>query len=408
VVVPAAILGLLVVGGAVAYKMFHGAPAVPTAPVTATAPAEPAAPAAPVEQTAPKPAPAAPVASVAPVAPRPAPAPTAPAEPPVDSRQLMVSLASLDIKGPISAEDAQAWKKSLRQLIHQGASSIPSIREYLAQNVDVNYTGVTGADQLGYSSLRAGLLDALAQIGGPDATTAMLSTLQSTVFPQDIATLAASLEQQSPGQYQNDIMSAVRNQLSLASQDQLNGANVGPLFQLLASAAANGVDVSADLGQYTDKWPYYSAIDLANLPNGAGLAALMQMAQDSSGVGQSAAAQELADLAPNNPQALNALLDMVRQGQLPDNILAQLGPYLTGRENELPGANNPAGTTTQGLHIANGNQDFSAADMPLTPDQINQRINIINQLIQNLPGSDTSGLAALQQAKGNLQGRLGK
>jgi hypothetical protein len=322
----------------------------------------------------------------------------------------MVSLASLDTNGPISAEDAQKWKASLQQLIRQGASSIPAIQEYLAQNLDVNYSGVPGADQLGYSSMRAGLLDALGQIGGPDATSAMLQIMQTSVYPSDIATLATTLAQQAPGQYDAQVLSAVRNQLSLASQDQLGNANVGPLFQLLGTAAANGTDVTADLSQYSGKWPYYAAIEMETLPNGAGVASLVQMAQQNSGVNQTAAAQALAQLAPQNSQALSGLVNMVQQGQLTDAQLADIAPYLAGRENELGGAANPPGTSVQGLHLANGNQDFSMADTAnsLTPDQVTQRLSVIDQLLQAVPSSDTGAQSALQGQRNILTGRQGK
>jgi hypothetical protein len=410
---PAVIVGLLIVGGAVAYKMFEGSPpaAAPVAaPAATVGPAEkhPAVQAiAPGEEIAETPA--------APVAVAPGLAATAPParvpriEPVADSRQLMTNLTSLDLKGPITAEDAQKWKESLQQLVHQGPLSVAPILEYLAQNQDVNYAGVTGADALGYSSLRAGLLNALGQIGGPEATAAMLQTLQTTVFPADIAALAATLEQQAPGQYSDEVLTAVRAQLALAAQDQLGSANVGPLFQLLSSAAANGTDVTADLAQYSAKWPYYATIELANLPNAAGVPSLIQMAQDNTGGNQTAAAQALAQLAPQNSQALSALLSMAQQGQLSDFELAQLAPYLAGRENQL-GSENPPGTSTQGLHIANGNQDFSVSDLlnALTPDQVTQRLSIIDQLLQSIPAGDTQAQQALQQQKGALTGRQAK
>ena len=410
IVLPVVVVGLLIVGGAVAYKMFEGSPpaAAPGAtPVATVAPAEnhPAIQATvPREETAEPPAaPAAVVPGAAVTAP---PARVHPSAPAADSRQLMTALTSLNIKGPITAEDAQKWKESLQQLVCQGPSSVAAMLEYLAQNQDVSYAGVTGADQLGYSSLRAGLLNALGQIGGQESTAAMLQTLQTSVFPTDIASLAATLEQQAPGQYQADILTAVRSQLALAAQDQLGNANVGPLFQLLSGAAANGADVAADLAQYSSKWPYYAAIELANLPNGAGVSSLVQMAQDNTGGSQSAAAQALAELAPQNSQALSALLDMARQGQLSDAELAQLAPYLGGRENQLGATTNPAGTSTQGLHLANGNQDFSVADLlpSLTPGQVTQRLSIIDQLLQAIPASDTQGQQALQQQKSALTG----
>jgi hypothetical protein len=414
IVLPAVIVGLLIVGGAVAYKMFEGSPpaAAPVAtPVATVAPAEnhPAVRAiVPREEIAETPA--APVAVAPGLAVTAPPARVPPGEPAANSHQLMTALTSLATNGPITAEDAQKWKESLQQLVHQGPSSVAAILEYLAQNQDVSYAGVTGADQLGYSSLRAGLLNALGEIGGPESTAAMLQTLQTSVYPTDIAALAATLEQQAPGQYQGDILTAVRAQLALAAQDQLGNANVGPLFQLLSSAAANGADVAADLAQYSSKWPYYAAIELANLPNGAGVASLVQIAQDNTGGNQSAAAQALAQLAPQNSQALSALLDMARQGQLSDAELAQLAPYLGGRENQLGAAANPPGTSTQGLHIANGNQDFSVGDLlnSLTPGQVTQRLSIIDQLMQAIPAGDTQGQQALQQQKSALTGRQAK
>jgi hypothetical protein len=405
IVLPAVIVALLIVGGAVAYKMFKGPPPA-AAPVATVAPTQ-SHPAvrvnAPREETAETPA--APVAVTAP------PARVPSSEPATDSRQLMVTLASLDLKGPITPEDAQKWKESLQQLVRQGPPSVAAIQEYLAQNLDVSYAGVAGADQLGYSSLRAGLLNALGEIGGPESTAAMLQTLQTSVFPTDIATLAATLEQQAPGQYDENILTAVRAQLALAAQNQLGNANVGPLFQLLSGAAANGADVAADLAQYSSNWPYYAAIELANLPNGAGVASLVQIAQTDTGGSQIAAAQALAQLAPQNSQALSALLDMARQGQLSDTELAQLAPYLGGRENQLGSGANPSGASTQEVHLASGNQDFPIADLPLsslTPDQINQRISIIDQLLQTIPDSDTQGQQALQHQLSTLKGQQAK
>jgi hypothetical protein len=409
IVLPAVIVGLLIVGGAVAYKMFEGSPPA-AAPVATVAPAQkrPAVRAiVPREEIAETPA--APVAVAPGLAVTAPPARVPPSEPTADSRQLMAALTSLDVKGPITAQDAQKWKESLQQLVHQGPSSVAAMLEYLAQNQDVSYAGVTGADQLGYSSLRAGLLNALGQIGGPESTAAMLQTLQTSVFPTDIATLAATLEQQAPGQYSGEVLTAVRAQLALAAQDQLGNANVGPLFQLLSGAAANGADVAADLAQYSSKWPYYAAIELANLPNGAGVSSLIQIAQDNAGGNQSAAAQTLAELAPQNSQALGALLDMARQGQLSDAELAQLAPYLGGRENQLGSETNPSGTSTQELHIANGNQDFTVADLnSLTSAQITQRLSVIDQLLQTIPDSDTQAQQALQQQKSALTGRQAK
>lgn len=413
IIVPVLAFGMAIIVGAVILKMVltPAPPAVPAAPpATATAPVAPEKPV--IRAIVPRadnniesPVPV-PVANVPGAAARVTLARATPNAPAVDPKDLMATLTSLDLKGPISPEDALKWKKAMEQLVDQGPSSIATIREYLAQNQDISFAGVQGADQLGYSSLRAGLLNALGQIGGPEATEAMLQTLQTTTFPSDVATLAATLQQQAPGQYDSQIMSAVRGQLSAASSGQLPGANVGPLFQLLANAAASGADVTADLQQYSSQWPYYAAIEMANLPNGAGISSLMQMLQNNTGASQSAAAQALAQLASQNSQALDSLVDLAKQGQLSDTTLAQLAPYLGGRENEL-GGDSPPGASTQTIHMANGNQDFAATDLinTLTPDQVDQRISMIDQLLQALPSDDTQAQQALQQQRGALAGR---
>jgi HEAT repeat protein len=252
------------------------------------------------------------------------------------------------------------------------------------------------------------LLDALAQIGGPEATAAMLQTLQTSIYPTDIATLAKTLEAQGPGQFQQDILNAVRQQLSLGAMDQLGGANVGPLFQILASAGASGGGVAGDLAQYAEKWPYYATIALSALPDNAGVPALIQMAQGTLAGNQAVAAQALAELAPQNTDALNTLIALAKDGQLSDSTLAQLAPFLGGRQYQLAPPSNPATAGYLTFHIASGNQDFSAYDGgDLSAAQFTQRISIIDQLLAVIPATDSAGQDALQQQKTALSARQG-
>jgi hypothetical protein len=322
---------------------------------------------------------------------------------------LLSSLAQIDGKSQITPDQAKAWKESLQQLVRQGPAAVPAIQFFMAQNLDTNYAGVGGADQLGYSSLRAGMIDALAQIGGPEATAAMLQILQSSIYPTDIAQLARSMGSSATGQYQQEFLGAVRQQLFQASQgQQANNADVGPLFQVLAAEAANGAQVAQDIQQYGSKWAFYSAITLANLPDGAGLPALVQMAQTSD-AGQTVAVDSLAQLAPGSPQALNSLLELAKSGQLPDYVMQSVAPFLAGQQFALSSDSNPApaGAQLQTIHMANGNQNFIAYQAS-TPAQIGQQIHLIDQLIQVLPPSDSDTLLALQQQKGALSSKLGK
>jgi hypothetical protein len=405
-VVPALVIGVLVIVAALGYKGYQAnLPVTPPAPpaadisVSVAAPTPAAGPAG-ARANASAPAESAPVSrpSVAP------PSSAMPEAAPADPKDLVGGLAAIDGKQPITPEQAQKWKESLQQLIRQGPASVPAIQQFLAQNSDANYAGVSGADALGYGSLRSAMLDALAQIGGPDSTQAMLQIMQSSIFPTDIATLAKTLDAGGSGQYQQAILDAVHQQLNLGALDQLGGANVLPLFQVLANEAANGANVSADLTQYAEKWPYYSAIALASLPDNTGVPSLVQIAQGAVPGNPSAAAQELAELAPQNPQALTTLLDLAKGGQLSDSVLAQLAPFLAGREYQLGPPQDGAASGYLTFHMASGNQDFSAFDSggTLTQPQITQRLAIIDQFLQAIPTSDPAAQDALQQQRNTL------
>jgi hypothetical protein len=398
-VVPVLVIAVLVIVAALGYK---GHPSNPQEPI----------PAADTSGTVPAPGPTAPPAegredTSAPAASASAPASTPSISPPpsalseavpTDPKDLVAGLAALDGKQPITPEQAQKWKDSLQALIRQGAVAVPAIQQFLAQNQDANYAGVSGANALGYNSLRSALLDALAQIGGPDSTQAMLQILQTSIYPTDIATLAKTLDAQEPGQHQEAILNAVRQQLNMGASDQLGGANVLPLFQVLTLQAASGANVNADLAQFAEKWPYYSAIALASLPDAAGVPSLIQIAQGSVPGNPSAAAQALAELASQNPQALSTLLDLAKGGQWTDLVLAQLAPFLGGREYELGPPQDLAAGGNLTFHIADGNQDFSAFDASgtLTPSQITERLSIIDQLLQAIPSTDPAAQEALQ------------
>jgi len=409
IILPIIVLALLIAGGLAVYLgLEKSAPPPPPPPAPQSeAMAQP--------EAAPSPRPVAPVAGDHSAPPPRATTPkTSPlvSSVPADAaspQQLLSSLAQIDGKSQITPDQAKAWKESLQQLVRQGPAAVPAIQFFMAQNLDTNYAGVGGADQLGYSSLRAGMIDALAQIGGPEATAAMLQILQSSIYPTDIAQLARSMGSSATGQYQQEFLGAVRQQLFQASQgQQANNADVGPLFQVLAAEAANGAQVAQDIQQYGSKWAFYSAITLANLPDGAGLPALVQMAQTSD-AGQTVAVDSLAQLAPGSPQALNSLLELAKSGQLPDYVMQSVAPFLAGQQFALSSDSNPApaGAQLQTIHMANGNQNFIAYQAS-TPAQIGQQIHLIDQLIQVLPPSDSDTLLALQQQKGALSSKLGK
>jgi len=152
-----------------------------------------------------------------------------------EPRQIVAELTGLSgTRDPVTREQAEAFKQNLDELVRQGVSSVPAIREFLAKNLDCNYAGLNGGDQLGYSSLRAALFDTLKQIGGSEAQAAMLQTIQTTAVPAEILELAKNLEQEAPGLYRDQILNAAHEALDMASANQL-GSNVelGPVFHVL-------------------------------------------------------------------------------------------------------------------------------------------------------------------------------
>jgi hypothetical protein len=318
---------------------------------------------------------------------------------------LLASLSQIDGKSQVTAGQAQDWKQALQQLVRQGPAAVPAIKDLLAQNQDVRYAGVAGAGDLGFPSLRSGLIDALAQIGGPEATAAMLQILQSSIVPSDIADLAKGMGQAAAGQYQQEFLTAIRQQLFLAQQPQAShDTDVAPLFQVLTAEAASGAPVGEDIQQYGSAWAFYSAITLARLPDGTGLPALAQMAQTPGG-GQTVALDCLAQMAPANPQALDTLLNIATNGAAGDFALASVAPFLAGRQFALPSAADqiPPGAMVQSVHMNSGNQNFLSYEVS-NPALAGQQMAVMDKLLEAIPPADAGTLQALREQKAALSG----
>src|SRR6266478_1119411 len=193
-------------------------------------------------------------------------------------RQLFPGLTGLDlIHGSITEEQASQLKQGFQALAAQGAGAIPAIREFLDKNLDLSF-GKENAEAAGAPSLRVGLLEALRQIGGPEAIGLSRQVLQTTTVPLEFAQVARNLEEAAPGQYSQEILGAARSALSAISQAQLNNVDVAPFFQAMQTYGGAGVD--DELRQAASQWNYYGAMALAGLPSGQGIPALIQIAQD--------------------------------------------------------------------------------------------------------------------------------
>ncbi len=310
-------------------------------------------------------------------------------------RQLIEELAQLgDTDKPITPEQAARFKQTLEELAQRGAASVPAIREYLEKNADV-----AGAEELAYPSLRASLIDTLKKIGGSEAQAAMVQVMQITALPAELLALANGLEQEAPGQYREQILSGARETLAMATANQLGtNVEVGPAFRMLQNyGSGNTTEEAAS----NDPQQFYNAVALANMPNGQGLQSLIQMAQGSGNGSQTIATEMIAQLAGQNSQAMDALTQMAQGGQISQDVWVKLAPILAGDQYQIGGTTD----TSAGGQINIGGQNFSLVDGATTPDQISQRMLLINKLLGYVPG-DSAAAAALRKQLGNLGGKL--
>jgi hypothetical protein len=317
---------------------------------------------------------------------------TSPTGLPSVAQDLLARLAKIDLShGRMSPEQAREVNQLLQQLREQGSAAIPAIQEFLQRGEDVNFDALPGGEMADYSSLRLGLVDALHQIGGPEAVAASAAALQGTTDPLEIALLALTLEQQAPGEYRQLELTAARNALTQALSGNWKGGDVSPLFETF-QALGDANDVSL-LKQAVTKWNYYPTLALAGLPNGAGIPALIQLAQDpaisSLGIGDFAL-RPLAQAALQYPDAARALVDDARQNRVPASAWPTVGASLAG------------------TYIQYGNQLFgsTAPSLDWSATEINQRIALVNQLLAAT--SNPLARQSLQSALTSLASRLPK
>jgi len=329
------------------------------------------------------------------------------------TRELVSNLITGFTNGvALTPEQINGWKQNFQQIVQQGATAVPAIDEFLKKNMDLDF-GKEGKGSLGYTSARSALFDALGQIGGPQAVAALSGTLENTADPREIAALAQNLERLEPGVHQQQILTAAREALSMASEGKLTDRDVAPVFEVLQRYGDSAT--VAELSNNSKGWNYYSMMALAQLPDGAGIPSLVQIVtgQDSAGGGSKAAAvQMLAQVAAESEVARNALLDQVKNNKLTAYNWATLAPILAGdqlhfRDSVLTDSETGASSTeTQSSHITSGNQNFYTAPTPetLTPDRLNEQAKLIDQLIAAT--SDPTALEALNRAKTRVSQRL--
>jgi hypothetical protein len=311
---------------------------------------------------------------------------------------------------PLAPEQAREINAQLQQIVALGAPAVAAIHDFLQQHSETPFgtksefgTASAGAP----ASLRAGLLQALTQIGGPEAISVEAATLQGTVAPGEIGMLFRALDRQAPGEFNDTAVNASREALKTAIQ---KGAQeeVAGLFQILQKYGGNSV--VPDLQNLSGQWRYYSLMALAGLPEGQGVSALTQMATgpgaQASGY-QQVALQLLAQTAPENPAAQATLLQQAKLGQIPNwnEVASALAGARLQYDQDIfaKGNNSPPqadNSVSSAHHVPEGNQRWRTVETPIPQDQIEHNRTLVDQLLEVT--TDPAGKEALQRAKALL------
>jgi hypothetical protein len=273
---------------------------------------------------------------------------------------------------------------------------------------------VDGIEKLEYPSLRLALFDVLHRIGGNGAEAIWFEELRATTNPLEIKTLGRYLDEYRPGLYDGEILSSARDALSLATTKGNSGQDIAPLFQVFEDYGDSSL--IPELERVPEMWwGRYAAVTLAGLPGGAGLSSLRdRLALDSpqTNLGARFALQMLAQSA-DQPEAQAALLETVRQQQVPDALWREIawmiaGTYQVQLDNpkaDTPNSHRRSSTAT--VHSVNKFISFGPAGDQLLfgvrytrPQLTEQQLTPRLELIETLLSETTSPAArqALEQA----------
>ena len=326
-------------------------------------------------------------------------------------KELMTRLTAIgSLKGPITVQQAEAWKQALSDLAAQGPAAVAGIRDFLAKNEEIDFRRLPGGILLGELSMRIALIKTLDQIRGTEAQDLMVQTLGASTVPLEITLLGNYLEQQAPGQYRSETLNAAGEVFNMAAQGQLPDLDVGPMLQMLRNL--DPATEKQTIEKLAPQYGMYAAITFAGLDASAGLPSLLRSIDspaEGGAAGSQLGLQMLAQMSAQSPEARSALLQRVRSGQISDAAWPMIAMGLGGDQYSMfsfSADGQPEIPSLPGLklyHMESGNQNFYSVPAAFaTPDQVDQRRQLIDQLLATNPGSDA--VQALKQAKVRLSG----
>jgi len=328
---------------------------------------------------------------------------------------LVARLASLNVtNGPVSAENAAQWKRTLAELEGQGAGTVTAIRDFLAKNVDINFEPDGNDQLLGAPSLRLALIQELEKIGDSNAAALAAQTLQTTADPNELATLIRYLDRIEPEKHRATAVAAARETLALATTRAWDGRDVAPLFEILKKFG--GTNAASELEKYANTWFDYTPITLAQLPDSAGVPSLIRLAKNADDrltLGRDMYQRVLAQVAVENTNAAEALIEQTRDNRIDVGTWPAIGLSLAGNTLHLAkpllDAPSPlvARPDTRKYHVAVGNQNFLEATPPekMERDDVGRRIRLVDRLLEAT--ANPAAIDSLENARVSLASRSG-
>lgn len=298
----------------------------------------------------------------------------------------------------MTAGDVVEIRKLLGQLGDQGETAVPAIRSFLRTRADVDYEALGVQDPIGFPSLRLALFDIVRRNGESDAETIFANVLQTAANPMEITALAGYLEELAPESYHTEILAAAKGMFATASENGVNGRDVGPLFQVFQNYADE--KVVAELAAVNPLWwGNYAAVALAKIPEGKGLPALITMLEDLPSPAGNLQARftlsMLAQVAADYPDAQSHLIEAIRASRIPDALWPEFAAAVAGLDQVQIEKPNP-GVGAIEKQIApgpGGNQvvykvHHSAPNLPI--EQLKHRIDFLGQLLADAPNPAAS------------------
>jgi hypothetical protein len=125
--------------------------------------------------------------------------------------------------GPKKNRDYRPLIADLEKLVALGPAAVPAIRDFLQQNQDAVFEAKGPPpckgpkwkrDTAPPASLRAGLIDSLKRIGGPEAEQLLAETLTTTGRGYEVLIIAHALEGMAPGKYRDAVVSTAQTLLA--------------------------------------------------------------------------------------------------------------------------------------------------------------------------------------------------